>query len=67
MPPRLRFREPTVLHRGDHFAAVRCRRGSPIRAGWNSAVQARVQESESANSRPMLEMPGLLENQSTAC
>jgi hypothetical protein len=34
------------------------RRGSPIRAGWNSAAEVSVQTRESANSFPMLDIPG---------
>jgi hypothetical protein len=34
-----------------------------MRAGWNNAADASVHASDSANSLPMLEMPGCAENQ----
>ncbi len=37
-------------------------RGCPIRAGWNSTAAASVQASDKANSLPMLDVPGWLEN-----
>ena len=43
-------------------ASFRCCRGLPIRMGWNSAAAAMVVISEIANSLPMLDVPGWLEN-----
>jgi len=36
-------------------------RGLPIRIGWNKAAAASVQTSDTANSSPMLDVPGWLE------
>jgi len=37
-------------------------RGSPMRAGWNNTADVSVQARDSANSLPMLDIPGLLDS-----
>jgi hypothetical protein len=60
--PNARPTSDTVAHLSYPLALFRAlptgRCSPPISAGWNRAAEASVQTSESANSLPMLDMPG---------